>query len=329
MIIKNFEIKKIDYDLNNLILFYGKNDGLKKENINLIKIKQNIKTINSYDQNDILKNNQILFNEINNLSFFDEKKLIIINFATDKIIDLIEEITSNLIKDIIIILNSEILDTKSKLRKTFEKNSNLICVPFYPDDVKTLTYLAVNYLRERKISISQSDLNLIVNRCQNNRLYLLNELEKISHYTITNKITSKDVIKLTNLSENHDIYELIDFCLIKNAKKVGQILNENNFNNEDCIIIVRTFLSKTKKLLRLANNLQQNNNLEITISKAKPPIFWKEKDVIKLQLQKWKPNMLKKLISNISLIELEIKKNSQLSLNILMNFIFEQITSSV
>ena len=133
--------------------------------------------------------------------------------------------------------------------------------------------------------------------------------------------------KLINLIENHGVSELVDSCLINNSKKVSLILNENNFNNEDCIIIIRTFLTKTKKILKLADNYAKNNNLEMTVSEAKPPIFWKEKDVVKLQLLRWKPEMIKKLITNIYDIELEIKKNSSSSLNILMNFIFNQISS--
>ena len=107
---------------------------------------------------------------------------------------------------------------------------------------------------------------------------------------------------------------------------MSQIINENNFNNEDCVIIIRTFLAKTKKILKLANNYAKNSNLEMTISEAKPPIFWKEKETVKLQLQRWKPDILKKFISNINEVELELKKNSQSSLSILMNFIFEQIS---
>jgi DNA polymerase-3 subunit delta len=128
------------------------------------------------------------------------------------------------------------------------------------------------------------------------------------------------------LIDNHSISDLLDNCLINNARKVLIILNENNFNNEDCIIIIKTFLAKTKKILKLANNYAKNNNLEMTISESKPPIFWKEKDAVKQQLQKWKPDMLKKLIANINQVELELKKNSQSSLSILMNFIIEQIS---
>ena len=176
--------------------------------------------------------------------------------------------------------------------------------------------------------MSQSNINLIINKCNGDREFLENELSKIELFLYKKKnISTYELSKLVNLLESHGISELVDNCLINNSKKVSLILNENNFNNEDCIIIIRTFLAKTKKILKLAINYAMNNNLEMTISEAKPPIFWKEKDIVKLQLQKWKPNMIRKLISNINDVELKLKKNSQSSLNILMNFIFEQITS--
>ena len=201
-------------------------------------------------------------------------------------------------------------------------------MPFYPDTNETLSLFANKFFREKKISISQLNINLIINKCKGDREFLKNELNKIELFLYKKKtIETHELTKLINLIENYSISELIDNCLLNNSKQLSQILNENNFNNEDCIIITRTFMAKVKKLLNLANNYAINNNLDKTISEAKPPIFWKEKDSVKLQLQRWKPDMLKKLISNINNIELEIKKNSQSSLNILTNFIFDQILS--
>ena len=83
--------------------------------------------------------------------------------------------------------------------------------------------------------------------------------------------------------------ELIDNCLAKNQNKIIYILNENNFSNEDCIIILRTFLIKAKKILKLSLELEKNNDVNKTIATAKPPIFWKDKEIVKIQLNKWKP----------------------------------------
>ena len=328
MIIKEFEFNKININKYSLYLLHGKNEGLKKETISKIISKNENIEIQKLDEKQMLENQELFMDEISSSSLFSNKKLFIINQATDKILKYIESIYDKKINGLILIINSESLEKKSKLRIFFEKEKELISVPFYPDTTQTMSFLANKFFKEKKISMSQSNTNLIINKCNGDREFLENELNKIELFLYKKQnIKTEELSKLINLIENHGVSELVDNCLIKNSKKASQIVNENNFNYEDCIIIIRTFLAKTKKILKLANNYEKNNNLEMTISKARPPIFWKEKDIIKLQLQKWKPDMLKKLISNINRVELDLKKNSQSSLNILMNFIFEQISS--
>jgi DNA polymerase-3 subunit delta len=130
------------------------------------------------------------------------------------------------------------------------------------------------------------------------------------------------------LNENHSIAELIDNCLAKNKKKIISILNENNFNNEDCIMITRSFLIKAKKLLALSKTFENNKNIDLTISSAKPPIFWKEKDITKQQIYIWKSENIKKLIYSLSDIELQIKKNINNSINLITDFILLQSSST-
>ena len=328
MVVKEFEFNKININSYNLYLLHGKNEGSKKEIISKIISKNKKIEIQKLDEKQILENPESFLEKLLSSSLFSSEKLIIINRATDKILKNIESIYEKKINGLIIIINSDILEKKSKLRNFFEKEKELICVPFYPDTTQTLSLLANKFFREKKISMSQSNINLIINKCNGDREFLENELIKIELFLFRKKnLDTNELTKLINLIENHSISELIDGCLINNSKKVSLILNENNFNNEDCVTIIRTFLAKAKKILKLANNYSKNNNLEITLSESKPPIFWKEKDVVKLQLLRWKPEMIKKLITNIYDVELEIKKHSSSSLNILMNFIFNQISS--
>ena len=328
MIVKEFEFNKININKYNLYLLHGKNEGLKKEIISKIISKNENIEIQKLDEKQMMEDQELFMDEILSGSLFSNKKLIIINRVTDKILKYIENIYDKKINGLILIINSENLEKKSKLRIFFEKEKSLISIPFYPDTTQSLSFLANKFFKEKKISMSQSNINLIINKCNGDRELLENELNKVELFLHKKQnIKTEDLSKLINLIENHDVSELVDNCLIKNSKKVSLILNENNFNYEDCIIIIRTFLAKTKKILKLVNNYEKNNNLEMTISEARPPIFWKEKDIVKLQLQKWKSDMLKKLISNINRVELDLKKNSQSSLNILMNFIFEQISS--
>ena len=325
MIIKSYEVKKIDQNNNKIILLYGKNEGAKKEAINSLII--NKKETFSYDQNEILENKNIFFDNIYTQSLFEEKKTIIIKRTNDKFTNIIENINLDKISNTKIILESESLERKSKLRLKFEKDKNFICVAFYPDNEQTLFKLAIDYLKKRKISLSSSSINLIIKKCNGDREILFNELQKIELYSKNGKqINEEKVLKLINLIENHDISELINHYLIKNKKKVISILNENNFSNDECIIIARTFLNKAKRLNMLCNIYKENNDIEHTISSAKPPIFWKEKEITKQQILKWKPENIKKIIYKLNELELCIKKNANNSINFVINFFIEEPT---
>jgi DNA polymerase-3 subunit delta len=323
MIYKSFEVNKIDKNLIHLILFYGKNEGLKNETLNiLIKDENNIQ---NYEEKEILDNENSFIENILSKSLFEKKKIIVIKRTTDKILKVMETLHLKNLEDITIILNTDNLEKKSKLRSFFEKNKTLVCVAFYPDNDQTLSKLAYNFLREKKISISSSNINLIVNKCSGDRETLISELQKIELFSKNGKqINSDNISKLINLSENHSISELVDNCLAKNKKKITSILNENNFSNEDCIMIVRSFLIKAKKLLILSKTFEANKNIDLTISSAKPPIFWKEKEVTKQQIYKWKPKHIKKLIYTLSETELQIKKNMNNSINLITDFILNQ-----
>jgi DNA polymerase III subunit delta len=323
MILKSFEIKKINQNINNLILFYGKNEGLKNEVLGiLIKDKNNI---SNYEEKEILDNENYFIENILSKSLFEQQKFIVVKRATDKIFKIVEILHLKNLEDTTIILNSDNLEKKSKLRSFFEKDKKLVCIPFYPDNDQTLSKLAYNFLKSRLISISPSNINLIVNKCSGDRETLINELQKIEYFSKNGKkINSENISKLINLSENHSISELIDNCLAKNKKKIISILNENNFSNEDCIMITRSFLIKAKKLLTLSKTFETNKNIDLTISSAKPPIFWKEKEITKQQIYKWKPKNIKELIYKLSETELLIKKNINNSINLITDFILGQ-----
>ena len=322
MLIKSFELNKIKINTANIILFYGKNDGEKNQYFK--SLKKHNKEIYNYEEKEILENSDNFFDKVLTKSLFENERVVIIKRTSEKILKIIENFTLKQLEDTIIILNADILDKKSKLRSFFEKSKEFICVPFYQDNEQTLSKIASNFLREKKISISQSNINLIISRSNGDRATLFNELEKIEFYCKGGKkISTEYLSKLTNLIENHSISELVDNCLAKEPKKISNILNENNFSNEDCILIIRTFLNKSKKILILSNDFSKNKNIEKTILAAKPPIFWKDKEITRKQIMLWKPENLKKLIYKLNNIELQIKKNLSNSLQVVTDFILE------
>ncbi len=325
MIIKSYSLEKINIhkDKNKFILLHGQNQGLKNDAIKILL--KNEKTVTNHDEKEILENKDLFIDNILSKSFFEEKKIIIIRRSTDKIFKTIEEIINKNIEDLIIIVEANILEKKSKLRSFFEKDKKTICIPFYLDNEQTLIQLAHNYLKAKKINISQSFINLVVNKSSGDRKNLINELEKLEFFSKNGKkITDQNISKIINLAEEHDVSDLINYCLAKNKKKTISILNENNFQSEDCVLIIRVFLNKVKKIYQLSTLYEGNKNLELTISSARPPIFWKDKEIIKQQIKNWSPSNARNLIYQINRIELNIKKNMINSVNLLSDFIMEQ-----
>ena len=328
MIIKSYETNKLDINKYNFILLHGDNEGAKKELIlSTISANKDKKVIN-YEEKQILENTDDFFNEILSKSFFDEAKILVIKRPTNKIFSIIEEIYLKKIDEVFIIINSAALDKKSKLRNFFEKQKDIACIAFYPDSPKILSNLASQFFRKKNILISQSNINLIVNRCNGDREVFYNELKKIELYTLNkSKISDKEIASLTNLIENHDISELINYCLAKNKQKTFNILNENNFSNEDSILIIRTFLNKSKKVLILSDHFEKSKNIELTLASAKPPIFWKDKEITKEQIYNWNKQNLKKLIYTLNKLELDVKKNINNSINLVTDFVLNQVSS--
>ena len=217
MIIKSYEMNKINFNLSNLLLFYGKNEGLKNEALEVLNKNNN--KISNYDEKEILDNENNFIESILSKSLFESHKFIVIKRATDKILTIIETLNSKNLEETTIVLNSDNLDKKSKLRSLFEKDKKLFCIPFYPDNDQTLSRLAYNFFRDKKILISPSNLNLIVSKCNGDRETLINELQKIGFFSKNKKtINSEDISKLINLNENYSITELVDNCLAKNKK---------------------------------------------------------------------------------------------------------------
>ena len=328
MISKFYEISKFKDKLK-FYLFYGENEGLKQDTIQ--SNFKNFKKENTYRYNekDIIINKESFFDNIYSKSFFENDKLILIFEVTDKFLSLVEEIIETKLDDTIIILIAKKLEKRSKIRVFFEKNKNGVCVPFYEDTVQTLIIIAQKFLKENKINFSQENLNIIIERSQGDRTNLKNELEKIKILSLSRKsITFDDVLKLSNLSSNYNTSELVDNCLCQNKKKTLNILNENISSTEDNILILKSFLFKLKRLRKLKIDLKKNNNVEETISSFRPPIFWKDKDIIKKQLKIWELNDIQEFIININNLESLVKKNPIISNQITNNMILDQLKNS-
>ena len=321
MIIKSFEVDKLKSLNLGIHLIYGNNEGLKEDILNNYYLKNFNGDLLKYDEQDVLGNKDEFISSLLTKSLFESKKIIIISRATEKLYDLIVDILDREISEIKIIIKSKNLEKKSKLRSIFEKEKKLICTPVYEDDTKSLSYVIQNFLRENQLNLSQEIKNILIERSGGDRINLKNELSKLKNLSISRKLNIEDVLKLSNLAENYSVFELGDNYLAKNSKKVSTILNENNYSDEDCILIIRTILSKSKRLLKIRNEIDNNTNIDQVLSGFKPSIFWKEKDIVKKQAQSWTTEEIKEIIYKVNNLEALVKKNSTNSMLFVSNFV--------
>ena len=322
MIIKSFELDKLKSYKSNIHLIYGNNEGIKEDIINNYYLKNFEGEILKYDEQDILTNKDEFISSLINKSLFETEKLIIISRGTDKLTTVINELLDRNEIGAKIIIKSSNLEKKSKLRNLFEKEKKVICTPVYEDDSRSLNFIINNFLKDHKLSLSQEIKNILIERSNGDRINLKNELSKLKNLSITKKkLSIEDVLKLSNLAENYSVFELSDNYLAKNSKKVSNILNENNYSSDDCILIIRTILNKSKRLLKIRNEVDNNKNIDQVISTIKPPIFWKEKEIVKKQAQSWSTNEVKDIIFKINDLEALVKKNTANSMLFVSNFI--------
>ncbi|MBD1157886.1 DNA polymerase III subunit delta [Pelagibacterales bacterium SAG-MED17] len=322
MIIKSFEIDKLNNSDSNFHLIYGNNEGIKQDLINNIYLKNYEGDILKYDEHEVFNNIDEFISNLLTKSLFGDKKIIIISRATDKLYTLINDLLDREIIETKIIIKSSSLEKKSKLRNLFEKEHQLVCTPVYEDDVRALNLVIQNFLKGNNLSLSQEIKNILIERSKGDRINLKNELSKLKNLSLSkSKLSIDDVNKLSNLAENYSVFELSDNYLAKNSKKVSNILNENNYSSEDCILIIRTILNKCKRLLKIRNEIDNNINIDQVISSFKPPIFWKEKDIVKKQVQSWSTNEVKEIIFKINNLEALVKKNTSNPLLFVSNFV--------
>ena len=327
MILKSYEIKRNNkiFIKNNFYLLYGENFGLKKDIKDFIKnsVKQtddNLEITTLYE-NEILNDDESLFNLVYGGSLFSSKKIIIIQECSDKIIKKIASIYEKNPENTYVIIFSGILEKKSKLRIFFETNEKTVCIPCYLDTEKDLQVITESELKKDKISISREGINLLIEKSNSDRNNLRNEIEKIKSYALNKKNLDIDEIKsLINFSGEYKSDILINECLCGNVIQYKKIISEIYVNTVNQIMLLRILSNKIQRLIRIKKQESNLNNIDNLISNIKPAIFWKEKPLVKRQLSIWSLEALKKITKDINDTELLCKKNPQISKAIFFNF---------
>ena len=326
MLIKSYEILKKDLNFLNTFLIYGENTGLKQDIVKSVielKEKKNIKYKQfKFEEEEIIKNQNDFFNLIFSGSLFDKKKVIFVNRTTDRLFNLISEISKKDIKDILIFFEASQLEKKSKIRNLFEKDKNLVCIACYQDNNFDLIKIINDEIKQTKIKLSTESINLLIERASGDRNNLRNEVNKLKSFALNKQMVSYDQVKeLTNMVGNYQNDYIVNICLNGDKKKLNKILRENNFSFEDFLILLKIFSKKIHRLLKIKIFNRLEKNLDQIFNQIRPPIFWKEKEDVKKQVRLWNEKKLNLIIKKINEIELNCKKNHELSTNITLDFL--------
>ena len=326
MLIKSYEISKKNLNSLNFFLIYGENIGLKQDIIKSVlelKEKKNIKYKQfKFEEEEIIKNQNDFFNLIFSGSLFDKKKVIFVNRTTDRLFNLISEISKKNIKDILIFFEADQLEKKSKIRNLFEKDNNLVCIACYQDNNFDLIKIINDEIKQTKIKLSTESINLLIERASGDRNNLRNEVNKLKSFALNKQIVSYDQVKeLTNMVGNYQNDYIVNICLNGDKKKLNKILRENNFSFEDFLILLKIFSKKIHRLLKIKIFNRLEKNLDQIFNQIRPPIFWKEKEDVKKQVRLWNEKKLNLIIKKINEIELNCKKNHELTTHITLDFL--------
>ena len=313
MLYKSYLIEENINNLNKeLFLFFGENIGLKEE------IKKKIKLVNSsseilyFNQDEILKNNQQIFNEFNNFSLFEKEKIIFIDQVNDKILETIKEIDKKFDTQKMYLF-SDLLDKKSKIRNYFEKSNHCGAVACYADNEISIKKIILTRLKGFE-GLSPNNINLIVENSNLDRVKLNNEISKIVDYFQDKKILTNKLEKILDSAINDNFNAIRDGALNGNKISTNKLLNETVINAEKSIYYLATVNQRINKL----SEVNDSKNIEETLNKMKPPIFWKDKPNFIIQAKKWDTKKIKSMLDKIYRLEIVFKTNSLINKKILM-----------
>ena len=314
MIYKSYVLEQNINSLDQKIaLFYGENLGLKEDLKKIIKDQNKNSEILRYAQEDLIKNNHLLINEIKNISLFEKNKIFFVENVNDKLLELIQE-TENIISERKIFLFSDILDKRSKLRNYMEKSKNCACVPCYQDNEISIKKL-INSKLNGYSGLTPYNINLILDHTNLDRSKLNNELDKIISFFLDRNILSEKLKELLNAKTNDDFNKLIDEAFMGNKSNTNKLLSNTTMDYEKNILYINIINQRLDKLMQIH---QLNvSKIEDAINNLKPPIFWKDKPNITKQAKKWNKykikNMFEATVEVVAEIHLRILSKAIMS----------------
>ena len=323
MIVKSFGVNFKELLKKNFTLLYGENSSFIFEiEQKIIKEAKNNNglVVKKYQEEYFLQNKDVFEQFINSESLFGDQELVIISESTDKILEIFDNTIASTNNKKIIFLSS-LLTKRSKLRNLAETETDFNCIACYDDTPVQLQSILLQKLKDNKISVSREFLNSIFEVNSLNRQDINDAITKIQLIQSTSNIKEENLKNIFYSSSHNDNFEIINFCLLGDKKNINKVLSNIYIQGINFNEILAALKYKVNKLIEISVSNTSDLNVNQLVENYKPPIFWKEKNMVKEQLRRWTNGELNKLMEIIYETEINCKKNYEISNTILQQFI--------
>lgn len=298
-----------------VILVYGPDQGLMKERAKTMGLTI-VPDINdpfnavTLNQDILTEDPARLSDEANAMSMMGGARLIRIESASDKLTPLIKEYLQDPNDTALIILEAAELGPRSSLRKACEAAKNAAAVPCYVEDERDLGRLIRETLQAESLNIEHDAIAFLAANISGNRGKVRSELEKLITYKGTDKspVTLDDASQACGESGATALDDLVYATAGHNPDKALRTFAKLTEEGVVFIVILRTLQGHFRKLHLTKSRIEQGANTESAIKSLQPPIFFKQQNVFKAQINNWSLHSLGNVLNKLNDLEAECKK---------------------
>jgi len=328
MIFKDFKIKDI-FGVNKknpVILVYGPNEGLVRDNVNKLcfhfKKHDEAEEITLTEKNLDDEPNKI-FDEIDTISMFNNKKIIFIESLKDKHVPLIEKLFESILENILVILKSDSLGKSSKLRKLFDTSEIHISIPCYEDDMKSIMNLVQDFEKKFNLQLERDVKNYLAHFLSNDRLISKSELEKIFllQGNKSSPLSLHEVQAILNDVSSISLNKINESVMFGKTKATSKIIHKIFSEGIHSVALIRSLINYTMRIQLTQIELKKHKSFDEAIKILRPPVFWKEKNSFQNHCAVWPMQHIEKNLKVLLDAEYDCKSSGSLSNSICERYI--------
>ena len=301
------------------ILIYGPNEGLVSERKKLLT-QSFVKDVNdpflirSLDFDEYGKSWFNLKDEVLSLSFTEGNRVLAFDKFPEKFVIELDELTSIIPNDLMLILTHGELRPSSKIRKFFENRKTTASIPCYADEVQDLNNILKSTFKSETSPLNNLQFEALSSRLNADRginkksieklyIYCNNDVRNLTPAEIQSVVQNEDNLSLEALS-----YAIADGDFAQLSIILGSIFQQGTFP----IIILRSISYHFNRLFVVIEAMKNGDSFKSSISKLQPRVFFKLENLFQKQVSNWSLEKIKHVQTILLNAEIDCKLNYHL-----------------